>query len=72
MALRLGALQDALLDAGANPDKAREAAEGLAAYERQLADIRGDLKLLMWMLGAVITFVIGNLWLSFNIASRLP
>jgi len=51
MAIRLGTLHDALLDAGAKPDLAKNAAEEVANYERQLADVRGDLSLLKWMVG---------------------
>jgi hypothetical protein len=37
MALQLGALRDALIDAGAKPEKADKAAEELAGYENRLA-----------------------------------
>jgi hypothetical protein len=36
MALQLGALREALIEAGASPEKAREASEEVAAYDRQL------------------------------------
>jgi len=59
MALQLGALRDALEDAGAQPDKAAKAAEELAGYENEfsrvqqlLTSIRGDINLLRWMVGA--------------------
>jgi hypothetical protein len=42
MALQLGALRDALIDAGASPEKAAKAAEELAAYENRLR--RQDLR----------------------------
>ena len=35
---------DALLDAGASPDKAREAAEEIASFENRLAAIKADIK----------------------------
>ena len=44
MALQLGALREALIDAGASPDKAFQAAEEIAAYD-------SDIKLLTWMVG---------------------
>jgi hypothetical protein len=44
MALQLGALRDALIDAGAAPEKADKAAEELAGYETRLNGI--DLKLI--------------------------
>jgi hypothetical protein len=43
MVLQLGALRDALLDAGARPEKADKAAEELAGYEREFAAVRGDI-----------------------------
>lgn len=36
MALQLGTLRDALLEAGATPDKANEASEEVAGYENRL------------------------------------
>lgn len=48
MALQLGALRDALIEAGASPEKADKAAEEVATYERDMADIRADLRLLKW------------------------
>jgi hypothetical protein len=39
MALQLGAVRDALLDAGASPDKASAAAEELAGYNNWLNSI---------------------------------
>jgi hypothetical protein len=46
MALQLGALRDALLDA-----KADKAAEEVAAYEDRLAGVEPRLYLLTWMVG---------------------
>lgn len=61
MPLRLGALHDALLDAGANPGPSKRAAEEVADYERQMADLRSDLRLLKWMVGAVLGGVVAIL-----------
>ncbi|MBV8120781.1 MAG: integrase [Alphaproteobacteria bacterium] len=44
-------LYDALKDAGANEEKARKAAETVAAYENRFAKIDNDLTLLKWMVG---------------------
>jgi hypothetical protein len=54
MALQSGALRDALIDAGASAEKADKAAEEVAPYERDMADIRADLRLLKW--GQSVTF----------------
>jgi hypothetical protein len=64
MPLRLGALHDALLHPG-DPDLARQAAEEVAGYERQMAEIRSDLTLLKWIGGvqtALILLVLGRVW----------
>jgi hypothetical protein len=58
MALQLGALRDALLDAGAAPAKAAAASEEVAAYENRLASIDTRLTLLTWMVGFVIAIVL--------------
>ncbi|MDP2832732.1 MAG: integrase [Pseudomonadota bacterium] len=42
---------DALKDAGATEDKARKAAEALAAYENRFNKVESDLNLLKWMVG---------------------
>lgn len=51
MALQLGALRDALLDAGAAPDKADKAAEELAGYDT-------DIALLKWATGANLSLIL--------------
>lgn len=52
MAMQLGALRDALIDAGASDDNAREAAEEAAGYDSRLAAIDTRFALLAWMAGA--------------------
>jgi hypothetical protein len=42
MALELGALREALIEAGATPEKAGKAAEEVASYENGLAKSRGE------------------------------
>lgn len=54
MALQLGALREALVEAGATEEKASKAAEEVATYERDVADIRADLRVLKW--GQGVTF----------------
>jgi hypothetical protein len=58
MALQLGALRDALVEAGASEEKAQKAAEEMAGYDREFADVRSDLKLLKWMQGATFAGVV--------------
>jgi hypothetical protein len=71
MSLRLGALQDALLSGGTDPDLARKVAEELADYERQLAAVRSDVAVVKWMVGLSLALALGNLWISLSILSRL-
>jgi hypothetical protein len=58
MAVMLAKTYDALISAGAPEEKAREAAEELAAYENRfarietdLAVLRADMTALKWMIG---------------------
>ncbi|HTI81800.1 MAG TPA: hypothetical protein VL614_15230 [Acetobacteraceae bacterium] len=62
MALQLGALREALIDAGATTDKADKAAEELAGYENRLASIDTRLSVLTWMAGTNIVLTAGVLW----------
>jgi hypothetical protein len=51
MAVMLSKTYDALISAGAPEEKARAAAEELAAYETRFAKIETDLAVLKWMVG---------------------
>ena len=62
MALQLGALRGALIDAGAKPEKADKAAEELAGYENRPASIDTRLTLLAWMSGFNLVLTSGVLW----------
>jgi hypothetical protein len=50
MAMMLGKLHAALVSAGVKADAAREAAEEVAAYEHELAEIKATQRLHSWML----------------------
>ena len=63
---------DALREAGASEEKARKAAETIADYDNQFGEIRTELKVHRWILGVLTTIGIGNLFLSFQILTRLP
>jgi hypothetical protein len=68
MALQLGALREALIEAGASPDKAGKASEEVAGYD-------SDLKLLKWMVGGVyaVLVILGApaLWLLLRVAAKV-
>ena len=66
MALQLGALRNALIDAGASQDKADKAAEELAGYENRLASIETRLTLLTWMVGALYPIIIAIFFRVFS------
>jgi hypothetical protein len=57
MALMLSKTYDAFIAAGAPEEKARDAAEELAAYETRFAKVEQDLAIIKWMLGIVIAGV---------------
>ena len=66
MTTMIAEVYDALIAAGSPEEKARKAAEAIAAYEnrfvtieQRLARIEGDLKLLMWMVGFNLAGTVG-------------
>jgi hypothetical protein len=69
MALQVGALRDALLEAGATPAKADKAAEELAGYENRLTSIdiklerlTGDAKVVQSIGGIIVVLLARVLW----------
>ena len=70
MTTMIAEVYDALLAAGSPEDKARKAAEAIAAYENRFAamdqrfgKIDGDLKLLTWMVGFNLAASVGIVFL---------
>jgi len=55
-------LYDALLEAGASEEKARKAAEAVAAYENRFALLERKLDVLTWMVGFNLVFTLAVLW----------
>jgi hypothetical protein len=58
MALMLGKLYDALRAGGVPDDKAREAAEEVAAYEKGLAEMKSDIRLIKSVTGTTLAGVL--------------
>jgi hypothetical protein len=58
MALMLGKLYDALRAAGVPEDKAPEAAEEVATFDKGLSGIKPDVRLLKWITGTTLAGVI--------------
>ena len=51
-------LHAALIGAGADDDKAREAAKSVARYDGDIAEIKASLLLVKWMVGFTLAFVV--------------
>ncbi len=65
MALQLGALRTALVDAGASPANAERAAEEVAGYDNRLAGLETRVAVLTWMVGAnlgLTLLIVGSLF----------
>ena len=69
MPTMISEVYDALLDAGASEEKARKAAEAVAAYDQRFAGIEtrlvelgGRVSLIQWMLGTNLVLTLGVLW----------
>ena len=65
MALQLGALREALIEAGASENKAAAAAEEVATYERDMADLRSDIRLIKWSQGLIIAGILALILKAF-------
>jgi len=73
-------IYDALVSAGADETKAREAAKSVAQYDRDMseirdsladmrvniAEIRGSLRIMQWMFGFTLAFVVALTWRAFQ------
>jgi hypothetical protein len=71
MALQLGALRAALLEAGAPQDKADAAAEELANYESRLSGIEGKLSILIWAVGANVAVSVAVFGMLITMSGKL-
>ena len=56
MTTMIAEVYDAFKSAGAEEDKARAAATAIADYQRDIADLRGDVRLIKWMVGFNLAF----------------
>lgn len=55
----------ALVDAGADEDKAREAAKSVARYDADIAEMKASLLLIKWMAAFSLAFSTAILWRVF-------
>jgi hypothetical protein len=66
MSTMISEVYDALKEAGASEEKARKAAEAIAAYDSRIAKIEADLGLLKWMVGFNIALTTAVLFKLFS------
>jgi hypothetical protein len=62
MALMLGKLYDALRAADVPDQKARDAAEEVAGYDREIANLRTDMRVVQAVSGVLVVFALAVLW----------
>ncbi len=65
MATMILEVYDAFIASGAPEDKARKAAEAIAAYEGRFSKIENDLNILKWMNGVTWALCLGILFRLF-------
>lgn len=58
-------LYDALKSANVPDEKARAAAREVAKYDNELSDLRGDMKVLKWMIGFNLAISVALLFKAF-------
>ena len=58
MTTMIAEVYDAFKSAGAEDDKARAAATAIADYQRDIADLKGDMKLIKWIVGFNLAFAV--------------
>ena len=61
MAMRAGAVYDALRTANVPEDQARAAAEEIAMVNKDQVDLRGEFAVMKWMLGTIVALQLGTL-----------
>lgn len=67
----MGSAQDPV-EVSESLEEVADVLEARHELKADIADVRRDVTIVKWMLGTVTALGLGNLWLSFNILSRLP
>ena len=65
MTTMISELYEALIDAGASQEKAKEASKAIAEYKDRFSKIDPDLRILKWMVGAILAGVASLIIRSF-------
>ncbi|MYE85172.1 MAG: integrase [Gammaproteobacteria bacterium] len=63
MTTMIAEVYDAFKSAGAEEDKALAAASAIADYQKDIAELRGDIKLIKWVAGFNLAFSVTMLFL---------
>jgi hypothetical protein len=75
MTLMLSEVYDALIEAGASDEKARNAATAIAKFEQRFNNIERRLVIVSWQIGALtaVTAAVGApaLWVLFRVAAKV-
>ena len=71
MALMLGKLYDALRQGGTAEKEAREAAEEVAAYERDIAGLRTEIRVVQAVGGVIVVVLFAALWQLFALRGEM-
>ncbi len=58
MSLMLAKTYEAFIAAGAPKDKAQEASEEIAGFEKEISDIKGDLKVIKFTAALILAVVV--------------
>jgi len=66
MSTMISEVYDAFREAGASEEKARKAAEAIAAYENRFAAIERRRDVLTWMVGFNLAMTVAILWKVFS------
>ena len=63
MTTMIAEVYDAFKSAGADEDKALAAASAIADYQKDIAELKGDVKLIKWIVGFSLAFSVTILFL---------
>ncbi len=66
MSMMISELYDALKSAGADEDKARDAASAVARFDDRFNKIEAEFMLLKWMVAFNLAFTMAVLWKIFS------
>ena len=65
MSTMITEVYDAFTAAGAPEEKARAAAQAVAQYDKDIAEVKASLLLVKWMLGFNLAFTLAIVWKVF-------